>query len=178
MPAIGVTDPANLKAKARAELGFSQWLEQPQRILPATRFGGGGYPVWHCELQLARFHVWEGIDISLSSIYQWNLHPKPFHQTGNGPWISIVGVNLLNLVTYITAWPDATLDEMAAFIHNKGGDLYSHQTISKCLGELDVTKKRVSTEGYQALRPDVQFHVWSFGSVLLLLVYSRCLDRS
>jgi len=34
--------------------------------------------------------------------------------------------------------------------------------ISKRLEELDVMRKRVSTEGYQTQRPDVQFHVWEF----------------
>jgi hypothetical protein len=32
MPAIGGTDPADLVAKARAELGFSQQLEQSRRV--------------------------------------------------------------------------------------------------------------------------------------------------
>jgi hypothetical protein len=43
----------------------------------------------------------------------------------------IIGTELLNLVTYIAAWPDATLDEMAAFIFNEGGELYSRQAISQ-----------------------------------------------
>jgi len=30
MPALGATDPADLEAKARAELGFSRQLEQPR----------------------------------------------------------------------------------------------------------------------------------------------------
>ena len=34
---------------------------------------------------------------------------------------TLVGVDLLSLVTYITASPDATLDEMVVFIYNKGG---------------------------------------------------------
>ena len=34
---------------------------------------------------------------------------------------TIIGFDLLNLVTYITAWTDATLDEMAVFIYNEGG---------------------------------------------------------
>ncbi len=44
-------------------------------------------------------------------------------QTGNRERTTIVGVDLLSLVTYITAWPgpDATLDEMAVFIYNEGG---------------------------------------------------------
>jgi hypothetical protein len=74
----------------------------------------------------------------------------------------IVGVTLLNLVTYITAWPDVTLNKMAAFIFNKVGDLYSHQAISKCLEELDATKKRASTKGYQTQSPNVKFCIWGF----------------
>ena len=79
--------------------------------------------------------------------------------------MSIVGVDLLNLVTYLTAWLDATLEEMAAFIYNEGGDLYSHQTISRRLDEMEITKKRASTKGYQTQQPDVQFRVrifWNF----------------
>ena len=76
--------------------------------------------------------------------------------------MSIVGVNLLNLVTYVTAWPDTTLDEMADFMYNEGGDLYFRQAISKRLEELDVTRTRASTEGYQRQKLNVQFNVWGF----------------
>jgi hypothetical protein len=86
----------------------------------------------------AKFHVGEEIEVSHSSIYQWDVRPELFCQTGNEPRTSIVGVDLLNLVTYITAWPDSTHDEMAAFIFNKGGGLYSRQAISKHLKELDI----------------------------------------
>ena len=103
------------------------------------------------------FHAGEVIDVSCSSIFQWDLRHEPFRQTGNGRRASIVGVDLLSLVTYITTWPDSTIDEMAAFIYNKGGDLYSRQTISKRLEELDITRKRASTEGYQTQRPDDQW---------------------
>ncbi len=99
MPAIGGTDPADLVARARAELGFSRLLEQPR-----------------CAIQLEKFHAGEEIQVSLLSIYQWDVRPGPYCQTGNRPRTTVVGVDLLNLVTYITAWPDATLDEMAAFI--------------------------------------------------------------
>ncbi len=34
MPGLGATDPVDLEAQARVELGFSWRLEQPQRILP------------------------------------------------------------------------------------------------------------------------------------------------
>jgi hypothetical protein len=108
------------------------------------------------------FHAGKAIDVSRSFIFRWNLRLEPFRQTGNGPRASIIGVDLLNLVTYITTWPDSTIDEMAAFIYNEGGDLYSRQTISKCLEELDITRKRASTEGYQTQRPDGQVCVCGF----------------
>jgi hypothetical protein len=165
MPDIGGTDPADLVARARAELGFSRLLEQPRRVAPPPRFGdSSGYPVWYCAIQLEKFLAGEEIQVSLSSIYRWGVRPGPYRQTGNSPRTTVVGVDLLNLVTYITAWPDATLDEMAAFIYNDGGDLYSRQAISNCLKDLDVTRKKASTEGYQTQRPDVEFHVWSFGN--------------
>jgi hypothetical protein len=58
MPGLGVTDPADLKAQARAELGFSWRLEQPRRISPFPGLdGGGGYDVWYREQQLQRFNA-------------------------------------------------------------------------------------------------------------------------
>ena len=54
MPALGATDPADLEAKARAELGFSRQLEQPRRVAPHPFLGGTGYPVWYREQQLEK----------------------------------------------------------------------------------------------------------------------------
>jgi hypothetical protein len=114
MLGLGATDPADLEAQARAELGFSRRLEQPQRILPYPGLGGsGGYPVWYCEQQLQRFNAREAINVSLTSIHRWADCLEPFRQTGNRERTTVVGVDILNLITYITAWLDATLDEMA-----------------------------------------------------------------
>jgi hypothetical protein len=79
MPAIGAMDPADLAAKACAELVFLVQLEQPQQVAPHPRYAGsGGYPVLHWDLQLARFHAGEEIDASLESIYHWDLHLELF----------------------------------------------------------------------------------------------------
>jgi hypothetical protein len=72
-------------------------------------------------LQLERFNSGEEISVFQISIYRWAARLEPHCQTGNRAWSQIIGVDLLNLVIYITAWPDATLDEMAAFIFNEGG---------------------------------------------------------
>jgi len=122
MPGLGATDPTDLEAQAHAELGFSRQLKQPRRISPYPGFGGSsGYPVWYREHQLQRINAGEAIDVSRRSIYRWADRLGPFHQTGNRERTAIVGVDFLSLDTYITAWPDATLDEMVVFIYNKGG---------------------------------------------------------
>ena len=52
MPALGATDPADLAARARAELGFSRLLKQPRLVTTPPCFGVGGYPVWYCNQQM------------------------------------------------------------------------------------------------------------------------------
>jgi hypothetical protein len=164
MPALGATDSADLEAKDCAELGFSRQLEQPRQVAPHPSLGGSsGYPVWHREEQLEKWNAGKVTDVSERSLFRWSTRRlEPNRQTVNMEWSRIIGTKLLNLVTYITTWPDATLDEMVAFIFNEGGELYSRQAISQRLAELDITKKRASTEGYQMQHPDVQFRVWGF----------------
>ena len=69
---------------------------------------------------------------------------------------------MVNLAIFLIAHPDGTLDEMAAHIYNEGGDLYSQSVISKRLNELEITKKKASTDAFQAQRADVQFRVHVF----------------
>jgi hypothetical protein len=117
MPALGATDTADLVAKARTELGFSWQLGQPWWVLLCHLHGGSsGFSVWYCELQLERFNSGEEINFSQTSIYHWAAHLEPYRQTGNRAWSQIIGVDLLNHDIHITAWLDATLDDMAAFI--------------------------------------------------------------
>ena len=118
--------------------------------------------MWFREEQLARAQAGEDVDVSVSSLRRWGQRLHPYRQTGNKAREQVVGVDLINLVTFLRAWPEATLDEMAVFIYNEGGPLYSKQVLSKRLAELEITKKRASTEAYQAQRADVQFRVWSF----------------
>jgi hypothetical protein len=83
MPGLGATDPADLEAQARAELGFSRRLEQPPRISPYPGVGGsGGYAVWYCEQQLQRFDAREAIYVSRRSIYRWE-----DRDSSGKPWI-------------------------------------------------------------------------------------------
>jgi hypothetical protein len=66
---------------------------------------------------------------------------------------SIVGRDQLLLCVFLLAHPDASDDEVAVFIVNNGGQLYSRQIISQRKKELKYTRKRASSEAYQAFLP-------------------------
>jgi hypothetical protein len=161
MPGAGATDNADLQAHARAQLGLSRQLEQTRRVAPHPCLGGGGYNAWFREEQLAKAQAGEVVDVS-ESLRRWRECLHPYRQTGNKAREQVGGVDMINLVTFLRAWPEATLDEMAVFLYNEGGPLYSKKRLSERLAELEITKKRASTEAYQAQREDVQFRVWSF----------------
>jgi hypothetical protein len=69
---------------------------------------------------------------------------------------------MIHLATFLIAHSDSTMDEMAAFVYNEGGALYSNQRISERLKDLAVTKKKASIKAYQALNEVVQFRVYTF----------------
>ena len=77
----------------------------------------------------------------------------PKRQTGNKEKESLVGNDLLLMAVFMFGYPDAQADEVATFVYNQGGDVYSRQDISDRLKRLHVTRKRGSTEAYQAYLP-------------------------
>ena len=52
--------------------------------------------------------------------------------------------------TCIYIYPDASSDEIFAFVHVNGGEIYSPQFISKRCEELGLSQKRLSKESYAA----------------------------
>jgi hypothetical protein len=162
MPDPRATDPADLQAHACAHLGLSRQLEQTRCKTPHPSLGGRGYDTWFFWEKLAKAAAGEDVKVSVSSIHRWRECLEPYRPTGNKAREMIMGIDLINLVTFLRAWPEAQLEEMAIFLYNEGGPLYSFNVISKHLAELEITKKRASTEAYQAQREDVQFRVWSF----------------
>ena len=156
MPGIGATDSADLVAQARAETGLSRQLQQTRRELPHPRDGGSsGYPVWFRNAQLAKWHAREATKVSAASLYRWEERRSPYRQTGAPARTAIVGVDMIHLATFLITHSDSTMDEMAAFIYNEGGTLYSKQRISERLKYLAISKKKASIEAYQALNEDV-----------------------
>ena len=121
MPAIGATDPADIMAQARREAGLSRQVEQTRRVLLRLTKGSSGYPPWFRADQLDRHQNNQPIDVSDASISRWSRRLLPYRQTGNRDRTQLVGVDLINLVLFIIAHPDAHIDEMAVFIYNEGG---------------------------------------------------------
>jgi hypothetical protein len=162
MPDPGATDPADLQARARAQLGLTRQLKQTSRKTPHPCRGGRGYDTCFRQEQLVKAAAGKAVDVSKASILCWRECLHPYCPTGNTAREQVVGVDLINLVTFLKAWLEAHLDKMAIFIYNKGGPLYPITVISMHLDKLKITKKRASTEAYQAQKEDVQFRVWSF----------------
>ena len=135
MPGPGATDPADLQAHACAcaHLGLFMQLELTRRKTPHPSCSGRGYDTWFRREQLDKAAIGEDVDVSLSSIRQWRERLEPYRATGNKAREKIVGVDLINLVTFLRAWPESQLEEMAAFLYNKGGPLYLVDVISKRL---------------------------------------------
>ena len=106
--------------------------------------GSSGYPIWSREEQLEKWNAGEETVASEASLYRWSDRLIPHHCTGNRERKQIVSTDLINLVVLLFTHPDANIDEMAAHIYNEGGGMYSSQQISKCLKELDITKKIAS----------------------------------
>ncbi len=69
---------------------------------------------------------------------------------------------MIHLVTILVAHLESTQDEMAAFVYNKSGTLYSKQGISEHLDNLKITKKKASIEAFQASSAEVQFRVFTY----------------
>ena len=64
-----------------------------------------------------------------------------------------MGYDLLLLSIGVYTYPTVTEDELAAFIANQGGDVYSRQAISSRLQDLALLRKVSSTEAYDAFSP-------------------------
>lgn len=59
------------------------------------------------------------------------------------------------MAVFLFAFPDAATDEIAIYIYDMSENVYIRDVISRRMKELGLTKKRASTEAYQAFTPEV-----------------------
>jgi hypothetical protein len=65
----------------------------------------------------------------------------------------LFGRDEMLMAIYLVAYPDAKLDEIAAFLANNGGPLYTRSAISRRRMEMKYSRKVASVEAYQSFRP-------------------------
>ena len=158
-------DPAVVLARVRAELGLSRQLGEERTMRPPPCNGGSeGYPEFSRLADQDRYQNNVPTTASGRSVRRWNRDGiVQKRKTGNKERSQIVGTDMVNMVTFILAFPTSTCQEIAVYIYNSGeNELYSVPTVSKRLKDLDITKKKASTEAYQAEREDVQFRLTCF----------------
>ena len=156
-------DPADSRAHTRAHMGLSRELQQERvRESDPSRGGSRGYDI-HDRLWLLE-HAAQGhpVRASIRSLGRWEERLDRYRRTGNQERSSLVGADQLLLVLAITIYPDSNEDEIATFIYNEGGGLYPNSTLSNRLKELNISRKVVSTEAYQAFSPSNLFKVELF----------------
>ena len=69
---------------------------------------------------------------------------------GNNEHDSLTGVDLILLAVGITIYPTASLDQLAMYIVSQGGNVHNKSILSKRLKDLEVSRKSVSVEAYEA----------------------------
>jgi len=128
--------------------------------LPLVEIGGTkGYPHWF-RLRVLAHAATHGIEDAanswgccVNSIKNWQDRPIPYRMTGGTEREALTGYDQLLLVICLYIYPNALADEICTFIVANGGDVYSRQIVtSRCI-ELNITRKRVSKEAYDAFSP-------------------------
>lgn len=85
----------------------------------------------------------------------------PYRMSGGVPREQFTGADQLLLSICLFIYPDAQSDEIAAFIHTSGGDIYTRQQITDQSIELKLTRKRSSKESYDAFSPaSIKSLIW------------------
>lgn len=156
-------DPADERANARRHLGLTRELEETRARIPdPSRGGTRGYPIAQRAREIDRVIAGEQPAFaSMRSINRWNHRLEPYRMTGNKQKESLCGTDQVLLAFYLQVYPDAESDEIAIFIFDNGGGLYSRQMIDKRCKELLLTKMKASTEAYQAFTPvNIQKCCW------------------
>ena len=65
---------------------------------------------------------------------------------GGRPRDTLVGSDQMLLSMIIFIYPQATVDQICAFIHANGGDIYTREQVINRCAELDISRKWRSKE--------------------------------
>jgi transposase len=148
------------RSQLRAHEGLIAETQVPMDAFASdpSRGGSAGYPLWYrlsCLQKIAQV----GLDQAVQelqpcrkTLVTWMARIRPYEQRGGLPR-KLIGRDQLLLAIYITAYPDAEIEECAAYKLNNGGGLYSVSTICRRMQEFRLMRKKVSVEAFQAFLP-------------------------
>jgi hypothetical protein len=149
------------RRKHRSEHGLTRELQvtRDNHAADPSLGGSAGYPTWLRADAMERVQA-VGIQAAAdqvkpcrSTLYNWMNRFIAYEMTGGRERGALVGNDQLLLSMFVYIYPTATADEIATFIVNNGGGTYTRQQISQRFSDLDYTRKRSSTEAYQAFLP-------------------------
>jgi hypothetical protein len=149
------------RRETRGNLGLSRELSVLREEADSEPWLGGsrGYPLWY-RIEVCRYARAHDVDAAVAmfrpckrTVRSWLKRIIPYSMTGGSERVCIVGRDQLLLCLFLFVHPDAEDDEVAIFIFNNGGRLYSRQQICRRKKEMQYTRKRCSVEAYQALLP-------------------------
>ncbi|GKY93367.1 hypothetical protein MPSEU_000304300 [Mayamaea pseudoterrestris] len=150
-------DPADIAARERSAAGLAPQPKARQQAPPHPSHGGStGYPVSQREQALARSQQGQCLPtaISRSSIDPNRVngvHPKG--AAGISESQVLFGASQFAMAMVLHVYPEATGDEVAAFIHANTGEVLSRTQVSKRMRELKLSSKQASPEACQAFSP-------------------------
>lgn len=162
---------ADERARARSQANLSRELHVRRDDNPPdpSRGGSRGFPLWYRQNVLNMVQnlgsvraAADASNVSQATIYQWQNRVEPYRMTGGREREALVGKDQFLMAQFIYIYPSATLKEIAAFLYTNTGNLYSDQLISRRLKDLDVTRKKASTEAYQAFSPQALLRLQLF----------------
>jgi transposase len=78
---------------------------------------------------------------------------RPYEHSGNSPSDVLRGREALLVAVYRTGYPEATADEVLAFVANEVGVVYSRSQLTECENNLGLCRKASSTTANQAFTP-------------------------
>ena len=152
-------DSATTRTSARSSLDLSRKLQhtRTQRVINPSRGGSPGFPIYQRMYALHTLNQTNSeeaaanvVQCSARTIRRWVQRLIPFRKTGGIPRAQLTGGDQLLLGICIFIYPNATSDEICAFIVANRGGIYSRQAVTKRCKNLGLNQKRSSKEAYAA----------------------------